>query len=70
MPLTYSITLSSFLSIEDIYVTLEKLADVGFNQLEMFGEPDEIDKHGALTENYLYIIYNKLYYCKDKNIHN
>jgi D-psicose/D-tagatose/L-ribulose 3-epimerase len=43
MHLTYSITLSSFLSIEDIYVTLEKLADVGFDQLEMFGEPDEID---------------------------
>ena len=43
MHLTYSITLSSFSSIEDIYVTLEKLADIGFNQLEMFGEPDEID---------------------------
>ena len=45
MHLTYSITLSSFSSIEDIYVTLEKLADIGFNQLEMFGEPDKMDKH-------------------------
>jgi D-psicose/D-tagatose/L-ribulose 3-epimerase len=40
---SYSITLSSFLNIEDIYVTLEKLSEVGFDQLEMFGEPDEID---------------------------
>ncbi len=43
MSLSYSITLSSFLNVEDIYVTLEKLSEVGFNQLEMFGEPDEID---------------------------
>jgi hypothetical protein len=68
MSLSYSITLSSFLNIEDINITLEKLSDVGFTQLEMFGEPDEIYKHEALTENFPYIIYNKLYYCKDKNI--
>jgi sugar phosphate isomerase/epimerase len=43
MSLSYSITLSSFLNIEDINITLEKLSDVGFNQLEMFGEPDDID---------------------------
>ncbi len=43
MTFSYSITLSSFSNIEDIYITLEKLSAVGFNQLEMFGEPDEID---------------------------
>jgi D-psicose/D-tagatose/L-ribulose 3-epimerase len=40
---SYSITLSSFLNIENILLTLEKLSAVGFNQLEMYGEPDEID---------------------------
>jgi sugar phosphate isomerase/epimerase len=43
MPFSYSITLSSFLNIENIHNTLEKLSFVGFNQLEMYGEPDEID---------------------------
>ncbi len=43
MSLSYSITLSSFLNLEDINITLENLSDVGFNQIEMFGEPDEID---------------------------
>ncbi len=43
MAFTYSITLSSFFNIEDIYNTLEKLSAIGFNQLEMYGEPDEIN---------------------------
>ncbi len=43
MSLSYSITLSSFLNLENINITLENLSDVGFNQIEMFGEPDEID---------------------------
>lgn len=41
MAFSYSITLSSFLNIEEICKTLEKLSALGFNQLEMFGEPDE-----------------------------
>jgi sugar phosphate isomerase/epimerase len=41
MAFSYSITLSSFLDIEETYKTLEKLSAIGFNQLEMFGEPDE-----------------------------
>ena len=43
MTYSYSITLSSFFNIENILLTLEKLSDVGFNQLEMYGEPDEMD---------------------------
>ena len=46
MAFSYSITLSSFLNIEETYKTLEKLSAIGFNQLEMFGEPDEANlKH-------------------------
>ncbi len=46
MAFSYSITLSSFMHIEETYKTLEKLAAIGFNQLEMFGEPDEANlKH-------------------------
>ncbi len=41
MAFSYSITISSFLNIEETYKTLEKLSAIGFNQLEMFGEPDE-----------------------------
>ncbi|MBA3978479.1 MAG: sugar phosphate isomerase/epimerase [Nitrosopumilus sp.] len=41
MAFSYSITLSSFLNIEEICNTLEKLSAIGFNQLEMYGEPDE-----------------------------
>jgi D-psicose/D-tagatose/L-ribulose 3-epimerase len=40
---SYSITLSSFFNIENILLTLEKLSAVGFDQLEMYGEPDEMD---------------------------
>jgi len=43
MAFSYSITLSSFLNIESTYVTLEKLSALGFNKLEMFGEPDDVD---------------------------
>ncbi len=43
MPFSYSITLSSFLNIENINNTLEKLSSAGFNHLEMYGEPDEIN---------------------------
>ncbi len=41
MAFSYSITLSSFLNIEETYKTLEKLSAIGFNHLEMFGEPGE-----------------------------
>ncbi len=43
MTYSYSITLSSFFKIENILLTLEKLSAVGFDQLEMYGEPDEMD---------------------------
>jgi sugar phosphate isomerase/epimerase len=43
MAFSYSITLASFLNIESTYVTLEKLSALGFNKLEMFGEPDDLD---------------------------
>jgi sugar phosphate isomerase/epimerase len=43
MTISYSITLSSFLNIEGTCKTLEKLSSMGFTQLEMFGEPDEMD---------------------------
>ena len=43
MTFSYSITLSSFFNIENILLTLEKLSAVGFDQLEMYGEPDEMD---------------------------
>ena len=43
MTYSYSITLSSFFNIENILLTLEKLSAVGFDQLEMYGEPDEMD---------------------------
>ena len=46
MTFSYSITLSSFLKLENIATTLEKLNTLGFKHLEMFGEPDEINlKH-------------------------
>ena len=41
MAFSYSITLSSFRNIEETYKTLEKLSAIGFNQLEMFGEPED-----------------------------
>ena len=43
MAFSYSITLSSFLDVESICITLEKLSALGFNKLEMFGEPDDVD---------------------------
>jgi D-psicose/D-tagatose/L-ribulose 3-epimerase len=43
MTFSYSITLSSFLKFENTAATLENLRSLGFNQLEMFGELDEID---------------------------
>ncbi len=39
----YSITLSSFISLEDVATTMEKLYNIGFREIEMFGEPDRID---------------------------
>lgn len=43
MTFTHSITLSSFYKVEDIDTTLEKLAAAGFEHLEMYGEPSEVD---------------------------
>ncbi|MGN6629958.1 MAG: hypothetical protein ACTHKJ_08835, partial [Candidatus Nitrosocosmicus sp.] len=43
MTFSYSITLSSFLKIENTTATLEKMNTLGFKQIEMFGEPDEIN---------------------------
>ncbi|MGN6628858.1 MAG: TIM barrel protein [Candidatus Nitrosocosmicus sp.] len=46
MTFSYSITLSTFLKIENTTATLEKLNSLGFKHLEMYGEPDEINlKH-------------------------
>lgn len=39
----YSITLSSFRNIEPIERTLEKLANQGYDAVEMFGEPTKLD---------------------------
>jgi sugar phosphate isomerase/epimerase len=39
----YSITLSSFRNLEPIQTTLENLSNVGFNSLEVYGEPDSLD---------------------------
>ena len=40
---SYSITLSSFFKIENINTTLENLSALGFQLLEMYGEPNEVD---------------------------
>ncbi len=40
---SYSITLSSFLNLEKISDTLKKISVIGFEKVEMFGEPDLID---------------------------
>ncbi len=46
MTLSYSITLSSFLNIEEIHETLKNISAIGFEKVEMYGEPDLIDsKH-------------------------
>jgi sugar phosphate isomerase/epimerase len=39
----YAITLASFRKIESIEVTLTTLAKQGYDAVEMFGEPDEVD---------------------------
>ena len=39
----YSITLSSFMNLESIEVTLENLKNYGFDNVEVYGEPDLID---------------------------
>jgi sugar phosphate isomerase/epimerase len=39
----YAITLASFRKIESIEVTLATLAKQGYDAVEMFGEPDEVD---------------------------
>lgn len=39
----YSITLSSFKNLEPIQTTLENLSELGFNSLEVYGEPDSLD---------------------------
>ena len=39
----YSITLSSFRQIEPVDVSLTRLASQGFDAVEMYGEPEEVD---------------------------
>jgi D-psicose/D-tagatose/L-ribulose 3-epimerase len=41
----YSMTLASFRKIEPIEETLSKLAGQGYDAVEMFGEPTEVDTH-------------------------
>ena len=43
MVFSYSITLSSFFKIENINTTLEKLSALGFQLLEMYGEPNDVN---------------------------
>src|SRR5215210_1338460 len=43
MAFPYAITLSSFLNVEDVHKSLENLSDMGFDQIEVFGEPEETD---------------------------
>ena len=39
----YSITLSSFKDIEPLKITLERMTMLGFDAVEMYGEPDSVD---------------------------
>ncbi len=39
----YSITLSSFKNIEPLKTTLERMTMLGFDAVEMYGEPDSVD---------------------------
>ena len=39
----YSITLSSFKDIEPLKTTLERMTMLGFDAVEMYGEPDSVD---------------------------
>jgi|ERR1044071_4236019 sugar phosphate isomerase/epimerase len=39
----YSITLSSFRNMEPIQTTFENLSNLGFDSLEVYGEPDSLD---------------------------
>jgi sugar phosphate isomerase/epimerase len=39
----YSITLSSFKDIEPLKTTLERMTTLGFDAVEMYGEPDSVD---------------------------
>lgn len=43
MMMKYSITLASFRKIEPIEETLARLAKQGFDAVEMYGEPEEVD---------------------------
>ena len=45
----YSITLSSFKNLEPIQKTLENLKRLGFNTVEVYGEPDLIDVKNILN---------------------
>jgi sugar phosphate isomerase/epimerase len=44
----YSITLSSFKDIEPLKTTLERLTMLGFDAVEMYGEPDSVDVSSIL----------------------
>jgi sugar phosphate isomerase/epimerase len=44
----YAITLSSFRNLEPFDTTLSKLAGVGFDSVEMYGEPSEVDTRRTL----------------------
>ena len=43
MAFKYSITLSSFRNIETLERTLERLVQQGYDAVEMFGEPENVD---------------------------
>jgi sugar phosphate isomerase/epimerase len=46
----YSITLSSFRNLEPIQTTLENLNNLGFNSLEVYGEPDSLDVDNLIDQ--------------------
>ena len=50
MPWKYSITLASFKNLEPIQETLEKLKNQGFDIVEVYGEPDQIDVKNLLHQ--------------------
>src|SRR3990172_5348127 len=46
----HSITLSSFMNLEPIQVTLENLKNHGINTVEVYGEPDLIDVKNLMQQ--------------------
>lgn len=50
MSWVHSITLSSFMNLEPIQVTLEKLKNHGINTVEVYGEPDLIDVKNLMEQ--------------------